>query len=236
MLAISGRVSARVAPKPGICNAGAGPGGVTPYWMNRSMFSANTTGSSLNNPRAMGASCDTTPACEPGFGTLPTPALPWHFAQSRANRTAPCLGSPIILTTVTDAACASAAGGVELGLVLAVLPFSCAGVDDEAEAFFSVFDSVPAPAAAGLDEGFRMKSAKLLSCGWVRFLCAGMMVVGTCMRGSVICVISHWLERPNFASWDKSGPATPPLPSILWQATQPTETKNTRSRWAPSPF
>src|SRR5664279_3221768 len=80
-------------------------------------------------------------------------------------------------------------------------------------------------------EGFRIKSARPLSCGWVRFLCAGMMVVGTCLRGSVICVISHWLGRPSFASWDKSGPATPPLPSILWQATQPTETKRPLPSW-----
>src|ERR1017187_8063004 len=225
MLAISCLVSARVVPKAGICNAGAGPGGVAPCWMNRSMLAANTTGSSLNNPRAIGASDDTRPACEPGFGTWPSPALPWHFAQSRSNRIAPCFGSPIILTTVAEAAGASAAGGTELGLAPAVLCSSCAGGADEGEGWFSAFDSAPALSAAGLDEGFRIKSARLLSCGGVRFLCAGMMVVGTCLTGSVICVISHWLERPNFASWDKSGPTTPPLPSILWQATQPTETK-----------
>src|ERR1039458_904515 len=151
MLAISCTVSERVVPKAGICNAGAGPGDVAPCWMNRSMFSMNTTGSSLNNPRAMGASGDTTPACEPGFDTWPSPALPWHFAQSKSNRTAPCFRSPIILTTVADAACASAAGGVELGEVLAVLPFCCAGFADEAEGCSPAFDSVPAPGAAGLD-------------------------------------------------------------------------------------
>ena len=170
MLAISWPVRERVAPKAGIRNAGAGPGGVAPCWMSRSIFSANTTGSSLNNPREMGASGDTTPACEPGFGTWPFPALPWHLAQSKSNKTAPCLASPIILTTVAGGACASAAGGAELWLAPAVLCSSCAGFADEVEGWFSAFDSAPALSVAGLDEGFRIKSAKPLSCSWVRFL------------------------------------------------------------------
>jgi len=41
----------------------------------------------------------------------------------------------------------------------------------------------------------------------------------------VICLIIHWLARPNFASWDKSGAVVPPLPSIAWQAIQLVETK-----------
>ena len=194
------------------------------------MLAANTMGSSLNNPRAMGASGATTPTCEPGFGTLPSPSLPWHFAQSKSNRIAPCFESPIILTTVADAACA-AAGGAELVLAPAVLCSSCAGVADEAEGSFSAFDSVTAPGAAGLNEGFKIKSASPLSCDGVRFLCAGMVVEGLCLVGSEICLISHWLDRPNFASWDKSGPALPPLPSIVWQVTQPAETKRPLPSW-----
>ena len=58
-----------------------------------------------------------------------------------------------------------------------------------------------------------------------------MVVVGSCLAGSVICLITHWLERPNFASWDKSGPTLPPLPSIVWQVTQPAETKRPLPSW-----
>ena len=74
-----------------------------------------------------------------------------------ANKTAPCLASPIILTTVAVASSGAAAGGAEPGLALAALPFACAGVDEEAEGCFSSVAAVPAPAAAGLDEGFRIK-------------------------------------------------------------------------------
>jgi hypothetical protein len=71
-----------------------------------------------------------------------------------------------------------------------------------------------------------MKPARLASCAGVRVVVAGMMLKGACFLGSVICAISHWLDRPRAPSWDRSGPNTPPVPAILWHTAQPAEANN----------